>query len=83
MPCYHFNVQNGTGFVEDEEGRDLPDLDAVRSEALTGIRSILAEDVRRGFLDLRGRIEIVDEAGARVLIVPFADAVDVKGSAGG
>ena len=83
MPCYHFNVQNGTGFVEDEEGRELPDLDAVRCEALTGIRSILAEDVRKGFLDLAGRIEVLDETGARVLTVPFAEAVDVRSAPGG
>jgi hypothetical protein len=78
MPCYHFNVQNGTGFVEDEEGRDLPDLDAVRSEALTGIRSILAEDVRKGFLDLGGRIDVLDETGTRLLTIGFAEAVEIR-----
>lgn len=78
MPCYHLNIQNGTGFVEDEEGRDLPDLDAVRAEAIEGIRSILIDDVRKGYLDLSGRIEVLDEAGALLLVVPFAEAIEVK-----
>ena len=83
MPCYHFNIQNGTGFIEDEEGRDLPDLDAVRAEALEGIRSILTEDVRKGYLDLGGRIEVLDEAGSLLLVVPFADAVEIRRAPGG
>lgn len=78
MPRYRFNVDNGTGFIEDEEGRELPDLDVVRAEALKGIRSILAEDVLSGQIDLTGRLEVVDDAGTVLLTVPFGDAVAVK-----
>ncbi len=77
MPRYRFNIHNGIGFVEDEEGRDLPDLDAARAEAVKGIRSILTEDVDQGRMDLCGRIEVVDDSGQSVLVIPFEEAVRI------
>lgn len=78
MPRYRFNVDNGTGFVADEEGRELADLDAARAEGLKGVRSILAEDVLDGRLDLEGRLDVVGEAGEILLTISFADAVKVS-----
>ncbi|TMJ20275.1 MAG: hypothetical protein E6G92_11155 [Alphaproteobacteria bacterium] len=79
MPHYYFHVHNSIGFVEDEEGRDLPDRDVARQEAIKGIRSILSEDVLGGFIDLAGRIEVVEEgSGDPALTVPFDEAVDVR-----
>jgi hypothetical protein len=80
MPRYRFNIYNGTGLTEDEEGRELASDDAIRAEALKGIRSILGEDIMSGVLDLRGRLEILDEAGDLYLTVPFADAVTIIGA---
>jgi hypothetical protein len=77
MPRYRFNIHNGIGFVEDEEGRDLPDLAAARAEAVKGIRSILTEDVDQGHIDLCGRIEVVDDSGQSVLVIPFEEAVRI------
>lgn len=77
MPRYFFNVENGFGFVEDEEGRELPDLEAARAEALKGVRSILAEDVSKGRLDLDGRLDVKDEAGRVVLTISFAEAISL------
>lgn len=79
MPRYRFNVDNGTGFVADEEGRELADLDAARAEGLKGVRSILAEDVLAGRLDLEGRLDVVGEAGEILLTIRFAEAVKVLG----
>ena len=75
MPLYRFNLRNGHGLIEDEEGRDLADEEAVREEAVKGIRSILCEDLLSGEVDLRGRVEVMDESGSLTLIVPFADVV--------
>ena len=77
MPRYYFNVHNGIGFVEDEEGRDYADLDAARTEAVRGAREILAEDVAKGVVDLRGRLEVIDAAGAVALVITFAEIVEV------
>jgi hypothetical protein len=75
---YHFDLHNGTGFVEDEEGRELADLEAARAEGLKGIRSIVSEDVQRGILDLDGRLEVRDEDGTLILTIPFAEAVKIR-----
>ena len=78
MPCYYFNIYNGTGLTEDHEGRDLPDDAAAREEAVKGIRSIVSEEVLRGQLDLGGRIEVRDSAGRAVLTVTFAEAFQLN-----
>ena len=75
---YHFNIHNGIGFVEDEEGRELADLAAARAEGLKGIRSIVCEDVQKGIVDLDGRLEIRDGEGALVLTIPFGEAVEIR-----
>ncbi|HYD39066.1 MAG TPA: hypothetical protein VEA60_15725 [Allosphingosinicella sp.] len=77
MPRFYFHVCNGAGFVQDEEGRDLPDLEAARAEAIRGARSIMASDVQRGTLDLSSFIEIEDAEKRLVLTVGFEDAVDL------
>ncbi len=75
MPRFFFNIRNGNGLTEDEEGRDFPDVAAARAEALKGVRSIVAEEVKEGRLDLAGQVEILDEAGAPVLDVGFREAI--------
>ncbi|WP_114951482.1 DUF6894 family protein [Sphingosinicella terrae] len=77
MPHYFFHVRNRFGYVEDEEGSELPDLEAARARAIDGVRSMLSEEARAGEIDLRGRIEVRDPAGALLLTIPFAEAVTV------
>jgi CRP-like cAMP-binding protein len=76
VPRYFFNIRNGNGLTEDEEGRDFPDAGTARLEALKGVRAIVAEEVKEGRLDLAGQVEITDEAGGPVLEVPFGEALD-------
>lgn len=78
MPHFYFHVSNGTGETRDEEGADLPDLDAARAKALSGIRSILREELGRGMLDFGGMIRVADPQGRVVLEVPFDSAVEVR-----
>ncbi|MEA3066213.1 MAG: hypothetical protein QOJ27_2674 [Sphingomonadales bacterium] len=77
MPHYYFHVCNGTGFIEDEEGQDLPDLEAARAEAVESARSIMAADVQRGMLDLSSFIEIEDMEHQLVHTLGFEEAVDL------
>lgn len=74
---YHFHVAAGGEMLLDEEGREMSEPD-MREAALKGARSLIAEDVRAGRLDLSGRIEVVDEYGRQVLVVPFRDAVALR-----
>jgi hypothetical protein len=77
MPRYYFHICNGNGFVEDEEGQELPDLEAARAVALNCARDIMAADVRRGALDLSSFIEIEDASRQLVHTLGFEDAVDL------
>jgi len=61
MPIFYFHVCNGTGFVEDEDGQELPGMEAARALALVSARDIMAADVRAGELDLASFIEVEDE----------------------
>jgi hypothetical protein len=79
MPRYylHLYLPGSLGFVEDEEGSELANLDRARAEAVAGVRSILSDDVKAGRIDLRGRIEVADAQGAVILLLPFCEAVDL------
>jgi hypothetical protein len=77
MPRFYLHVCNGTGFIEDEEGTDLPDLEAARALAVKCARDIMAADVRRGALDLSSFIEIEDGDKRLVHTLGFEQAVDL------
>jgi hypothetical protein len=65
--------------VDDEEGVELPDLEAARSFALTGARSIASESILNGALNLNHCIEIADGQGQIVGKVEIRDAVTIEG----
>jgi len=78
MPRFHFHVFNGTGETRDEEGVVLPDLETARREALSGIRSILSEEIARGMVDFAGTVRITDDQDRHLLDVPFLMAVEIR-----
>ena len=75
MTRYHFNIHNGVGLVPDEEGLELTDLSAARSQAIDGIRSVISDEARRGFVDLSGAIEIADDEGNVLEVVGYDEAI--------
>ena len=77
MPRFYFNVYDDV-VTTDDEGITLPNFDAARLKALAGARGLMAEQVSRGYLVRSHWIDVVDEAGALVLHLPFRDAIDVK-----
>ena len=77
MPRYYFHVYDDI-IAHDEEGLELPNLAAARLNALRGARSLIADQVSRGYFVLSHWIDVVDEKGESVLTVTFRDAVDIK-----
>ena len=77
MARYYFHLHNGDGLTPDEEGQEFAGPAEAHAAALADIRSILASEVDSGELDLNGRVEVHDEAGAQILVVAFSEAVDV------
>ena len=63
----------------DEEGVELRDLEAAKRAALSGARGLASEQVLKGYLDLRHRVEVRDETGASLATVTFRDAVALVG----
>ena len=78
MPRYHLNLYNGTGLTQDEEGQQFPDVEAAERAAIAGARSILADEVRNGELDLAGRVEVTDGDGTVIKTVQFRDVLRIK-----
>ncbi len=77
MPRYFFNVYDDVVAI-DEEGVELPNLQAVRLQAVAGARDLIAAQVRHGYLVRSHWIDVVDEQGEVVLSVTFGEAVDVR-----
>ncbi len=79
MPRFYFNFQNGAGFVADEDGRELRDLETARREALKGIRCLIAAEVQKGRLDLTGKMTLHDGDRAEILVIPLDEALTISG----
>ena len=67
MPRFFFNIRDGYDVDEDEEGIELPDLEAARAEAIATVEELRDELRDAGNIEL----EIVDETGRRLLTIPF------------
>lgn len=75
VPVYYFTVITRGGPIVDEEGTELPSLEAARVEAIKDARSLMSAAVLDG-RDISSRhVEIHDGNGAVLLSVAFTDAV--------
>lgn len=63
MPRYFFNTSNGSTHIDDD-GLDLPDLDAVRREAVRYGGSLLSADPDMVLKGSGLRIDVTDAARA-------------------
>jgi hypothetical protein len=78
MPRYFFNLYNDVTTL-DEEGRELPGLASAEAHGLTEARTMAADSVTMGHINLHHRIEIADERGEVLKTIHFGDAVKIKG----
>jgi hypothetical protein len=67
MPLYYFHVRTERGLIEDEEGIDLPHMQAVRREALVSAHEFIVEAQWSGLLTF----EVANASGDTVLILPI------------
>ena len=75
MPRYFFNIGQGDEVLRDEEGVDLPNLDAVREEATEAARQIMSQRVLVGDAPDGQKFVITDETGIIVPEFAFKDAI--------
>ena len=80
MARYFFHVRDGDALIrDDEEGEELLNRKAVRLAAIVGARELLSDAVRCGKAgSLRQQIEVVDDSGRTVLIMPVGHATGTE-----
>ena len=78
MPRYYFDLHNDVNAIDDE-GRELPDLEAVKADVLKEVRAMIKTSIdETGRIDLRHHIDVRDENDAVVYVMHFEDAVTVQ-----
>jgi hypothetical protein len=79
MPRFYFHLRNDID-ASDEEGVELPDLDAAREKARADARFSLGQTaIDEGKINFEHRIDIADEDGRILDTVWFRDVVKVEG----
>ena len=78
MPRYFFHLHNDLEVVDDE-GRDLPGLEAARRAAEDDARQMASESVRQGHLDLAHFVEVTGDDGHPLFRVKFGEVVRIIG----
>jgi TPP-dependent trihydroxycyclohexane-1,2-dione (THcHDO) dehydratase len=74
MPRFYFNVTTATETIIDQEGTELANIDVAQSEAKHDALALMSDAMREG-RDISSRsIQICDETGHVLLIVPFTSA---------
>ena len=77
MPRYFFHLHNDIDAV-DEEGLELPDLQAARDQALRDARHMAAASVvEHGRINLRHHIDVADDCGQVLCSATFGEAVTI------
>ena len=78
MPRFYFHLRNDLS-VDDEEGIELPDIEAARERAIEFAVDMSAASVlEHRKLNLHHKIEVADQNGDIVQIVEFGDVLTVK-----
>jgi uncharacterized protein DUF6894 len=75
MPRYYFHVRSANDTVLDEEGDDLPDLEAAHRQALASARELLGNAIKAGRDPVPESIVIADALGLVVMIVPLKNVL--------
>jgi len=77
MPHYYFHTKDRLGRITDETGVALDGAAQAYDYAIDSIRSIVADDARRGVLSLGGFIDVSDDVG-HLIRVPYAQAFTAR-----
>jgi hypothetical protein len=78
MPVFYFHLHNGID-APDEEGKDLPDIDAARAYAEANALFTMAETLKEtGHINLRHHVDVEDEHGKVLATVRFRDVVAIQ-----
>jgi hypothetical protein len=75
MPLYFFNIRDEL-FTPDEEGEELPDLEAAKVRATEFALVMVAVSMAEGqHIDPNHRIEVTDQTKTVLFTVTFGDVI--------
>ena len=76
MHRYFFDLLDGDDLINDEEGSELPDSEAVRAQVIRSILDLMRHDAQRIICNWqRWKIRVRDEQGRVVLTWSFQEAM--------
>ena len=78
LAIYFFHITEGDEFIPDPEGIEQTDLAAVQKAAIDGASALIAEAVTKGERNYRGRFNVEDEHGEKVLTLTFACPIQIE-----
>lgn len=79
MEHFYLHLHECGDVIADEQGQELPDLEAARQIAIASARDVMCAEVAEGRLCLGCSIEISDHNHVHVLSVLFREAVKITG----
>jgi hypothetical protein len=74
---FYFDLHECGKLIPDDEGRELPDIDAARADAVMEARTIMAAEVQEGRLCLTCHIDVLDQNRRPFLTLPFEQALEL------
>jgi hypothetical protein len=77
MPLYFFDTRDNDEFIEDVDGVEFPDLEAVKIEAARSLAE-LARDVIPGSMKRNLAVEVRDELGPVLRAIMTFEAVILR-----
>jgi hypothetical protein len=72
MGRFYLHVKEGDEVFPDEEGIELPDVEAARREALLSARELVSQAIKAGRTTFPEAFVIADEAGRPLEVVSLA-----------
>ena len=75
MPRYYFHIRDGQDLVQDEEGSEVADLEAAKSEARDSARDLAIDEIRNKRPVDGRKVEIADGDGQTLAVVAVRDVV--------
>lgn len=75
MTRFYFHICDGDGRIPDDEGMDLQDMKAARTEVFNSARDLALTGIRSGLGIANRFVELEDEMGNLLKRLPFKSAL--------
>lgn len=77
MALFFFHLRDGVDRLLDPDGRDLPDIQAVKQSSLREARGLISHEALCGQINMAQAIEVEDDVGVIVHRLDFHKAVTI------